>query len=487
MLIVGGPWLTVFMQVIERELEAMSGSELLDHLDLLHATQRRAEVAILQAAAQHAVLHNPDTLDPAVSKLSGRERARRFGGHGTPAVAEFAAAEFGARLGLSSYAGRELIADALDLMHRFPDLWARVQALEVKSSYARFVARRTRDLSLDQAMYVDGRVAESADGRITWSRFELLVEAAIKAADPVAAAEREAEAARRQFARTTRSTDHGIRGFYIRAQFAIIARLDATVTWFADALAALGDDSGVDERRVKAILILANPHQALDLMTAFAAWKDRPADPPIPDEDDAAPEPEPDHPADQEPTGDKPAIDWSTLLPTVVLYVHLYGGLDTDGVARVEGAGPVTESWIRRHLGPQARFRITPVLDLAGQAPVDAYEIPGRHRRAVQLITPADTFPFATSLSRSMDIDHTVPYDPRKPEGSGQSRVGNYGPMTKSHHRTKTHGNGQVQQPFPGIYLWRDPHGAHYLVDHTGTRRTNGPHTPKAPESRLVA
>ena len=32
-------------------------------------------------------------------------------------------------------------------------------------------------------------------------------------------------------------------------------------------------------------------------------------------------------------------------------------------------------------------------------------------------------------------------------------------------------GRWQVAQPFPGIYLWRDPHGAVYLVDHTGTRR----------------
>ena len=35
----------------------------------------------------------------------------------------------------------------------------------------------------------------------------------------------------------------------------------------------------------------------------------------------------------------------------------------------------------------------------------------------------------------------------------------------------KTHGGWQVRQPFPGIYVWRDPHGATYLVDHTGTRR----------------
>ncbi len=42
--------------------------------------------------------------------------------------------------------------------------------------------------------------------------------------------------------------------------------------------------------------------------------------------------------------------------------------------------------------------------------------------------------------------------------------------MTTFHHRVKTHGGWQVTQPLPGIYLWRDPHGQAYLVDHTGTR-----------------
>jgi hypothetical protein len=44
--------------------------------------------------------------------------------------------------------------------------------------------------------------------------------------------------------------------------------------------------------------------------------------------------------------------------------------------------------------------------------------------------------------------------------------------MTVYHHRLKTHGGWHVVQPFPGIYLWRDPtNTATYLVDHTGTRK----------------
>jgi hypothetical protein len=43
--------------------------------------------------------------------------------------------------------------------------------------------------------------------------------------------------------------------------------------------------------------------------------------------------------------------------------------------------------------------------------------------------------------------------------------------LTRRHHRIKTHSRWQVKQPFPGVLIWRSPHGRHYLVDQTGTRR----------------
>ncbi|MBA3266350.1 MAG: hypothetical protein H0T14_08285, partial [Nocardioidaceae bacterium] len=69
--------------------------------------------------------------------------------------------------------------------------------------------------------------------------------------------------------------------------------------------------------------------------------------------------------------------------------------------------------------------------------------------------------------------DHTDPYiHPVEDRGPpGQTRLGNLGPMTRFHHRIKTHGRWRVQQPFPGIFIWRSPHGSHYLVDNTGTQR----------------
>jgi len=205
-----------------RVIDEMSGSEPLDHVDALATKQRGCEAEILRAAVQHAVLNGCETLDPELTRLPGRERARRFGGVGTPEVAEFSAAELGARLRISSWSAHTLMADALDLVIRLPKLWDRVEALEVKASYARFVARRTRDLAIEQAAYVDSRVAESADARVPWSRFEELVEAAIKASDSAAACERERAAAERQFAEPTRSTEDGMRGFYVRATFPVI-------------------------------------------------------------------------------------------------------------------------------------------------------------------------------------------------------------------------------------------------------------------------
>ncbi len=418
------------------DLGDMSGAELLEHVDDLARTQRETEAKILLAARQHAILNDAETIDPWQARIPGGERARRLGGEGTPLVAEFSPATLAARLGLSSYAGRELVADALDLSIRLPRLWERVQALEVRAHYARFVARKTRDLTREQADYVDERVVEVADGRIPWARFETLVEAAIKASDPVAAAEAEEAAQRRQFADPTRSDEHGIRGFYIRGPFATIARFDAAVAFFADLLSRLGDDDPEDVRRVKAVLILSNPAAAVELMQSA---KD---------------------------------VDWSQFLPAVTVYVHLYGGAENTGIARVEGVGPLTEAWVREHLGRDAKFTIKPVFDVEGQAPVDAYEIPDRHRQAVHLMTPADTFPHSPSTSRSHQIDHTEAFvHGAAAEGAGQSRVGNYGPMTIRHHRIKTFGGWQVKQPFAGIYVWRDPYGAYYLVDHSGTRR----------------
>ena len=105
-------------------------------------------------------------------------------------------------------------------------------------------------------------------------------------------------------------------------------------------------------------------------------------------------------------------------------------------------------------------------------------ELPDRLREAVGLLAPSDVFPFAGAASQGLDVDHPLPYHPAgagRAERHRPTRLGNLGPLTRTHHRIKTHGAWTLRQPFPGIYLWRDPPGMLYLEDHTGTHPVGAP------------
>ena len=71
-----------------------------------------------------------------------------LGGDGTPGVAPFVAEELGAAMGISTQSAMSLMADALDLRHRLPRLWEKVEALEVAPYKTRRVADDTRSLPL---------------------------------------------------------------------------------------------------------------------------------------------------------------------------------------------------------------------------------------------------------------------------------------------------------------------------------------------------
>ncbi|MDQ4085293.1 MAG: 13E12 repeat family protein [Actinomycetota bacterium] len=483
----------------ERVRELDTAEEVLDAVECWHAERTQRDIGIFVAAARFADLHSVDARPGRGGRiLPGMERPVRLGGAGTPRVWEFAAAELAARLGKSPHAGRALVADALDVRHRLPRLWARVCAGEVPVGHARHAAQQTRELSAEAAGRVDATVATYADGRLGWSRFQTLVAGKVAEADPDRAAEAERRAAEDEFAKVGRCNDHGQKTLYVRTAAAAMIRIDATLTFYATILAALGDPDPEDRRRAKAVLILANPPQALQLLQAFATHRTRthdtdgdpsegePGEPRRPDP--VAASLEPFRPGDIGPDSRfSCGFDPTTLLPTVTLYLHLYARTDTGEigpVTRWEGEGPVTTEYVRDLLGPAASFTIKPVIDLNAMAPVDGYEIPDRLREAVHLRTPADCYPWAANTHRNQQqLDHSIPYVPPDHGGPpghagsdgsgppGQTGLHNLGPMTGLHHRIKTHGAWTVKQPYPGIYLWRDPHGHTYLVDHTGTRK----------------
>src|SRR4051812_2623192 len=90
------------------ELVELPEGEFLDELVAVGTRRREAELSELRMAYAWAVRHPRERLDPVESAKPGREQARQLGGPGTPWVGEFAAATFGARLGISPTAARAM-------------------------------------------------------------------------------------------------------------------------------------------------------------------------------------------------------------------------------------------------------------------------------------------------------------------------------------------------------------------------------------------
>ena len=125
-----------------------------------------AEVRRLQIAAHWADLHPGEAVP--VTRLPGTEHPVRLGGEGTPTAGDFAAAELGCVLRISDGSAARLIADALDLRHRLPLIWAAALAGQVPAHQARPFAAAIRHLSCEPAASVDRHIAPSLGG-VSWA------------------------------------------------------------------------------------------------------------------------------------------------------------------------------------------------------------------------------------------------------------------------------------------------------------------------------
>src|SRR3954468_15701353 len=489
----------------------------------------------LVLAAHWAALHDPHTVCRD-SGMPGGERAVRPGGDGTPQVAEFACAELGLVMGIGFIAASGLIRDALDLRHRHPRLWQALGQGKGRVWKARQVARMVHaaGLSGGQARFVDEATTPYLD-TLAWATFTRLVEARIIEADPAAAEARRVAAALERFVSTGRSSEFGLTTLIARANAGEVIYFVAMCDRIAQILALEGDPESADVRRSKALAILANPARALALLTRHATTEPHPRDPdrsPLGHDgqhhqDDQAHRDDRDDRDDQTVQADEsvradgadgaarsdqggqahqpedqprlPVLDPERLRPRAVLYVRISEeALRTGtGVAHCKGGvGPVTVQQVRDLLGHH-HVTVRPVLDLRGQVPVDAYEVPHPMREALRLARPSSVFPFSRTGTGSPDWDHTHPYlDPGRGGPPGQTRTGNLGPMIRFGHRVKTHGRGwRHRQPSPGVYLWRTPHGYWYRVDADGTHplgkhpdlSKHRPTPPSTPMERALA
>ncbi len=178
-------------------------------------------------------------------------------------------------------------ADALNVRHRHPQLWAALAEGRGRVWQARKVAQScaAAGLDLDQARWVDA-VTTPYVASLPWGRFESLVEAKIIEADPDAAEERAKAAAMARFVRTGQSSEYGIKTLIARANAGDVIFFQAMVDRIAQILLLQGDTDTADVRRSKAVGILASPLRALALLEWGARQATAASDGHGPDEDD---------------------------------------------------------------------------------------------------------------------------------------------------------------------------------------------------------
>ncbi len=234
----------------------------------LRSEANAAEAGVLAQAVAWAHLHQVDDPDLAATVLveHGKDTGIPIAGEGAPWVSQFAVAEFAAALGLPAGAGRTLVGHALELAHRLPKLWARVQDGSLAPWRARRVAEETLCLSPEAAAFVDRMVAPFAH-RTGVAQTQRLVEDAIARFMPEYAAERRDRANEQRYF----TIDHdqvsfaGTSRVHGELDLADALDLEDAVRAGAEQLKALGNDESLDVRRSLAVGMLARGQGAFEL------------------------------------------------------------------------------------------------------------------------------------------------------------------------------------------------------------------------------
>ena len=471
--------------MVQSPIDELDATSTLAALEAGVSRRRAAEVEDLLLVAHWAVLQGTDPrLDPrpvpGLPRPPGGDRLDQVGGEGTPKVRELSLCELGIARGVHTLAARAVTADTLDLVHRLPDTWSKVVDLECQPWLARKVASLTRHLSPEAVGLVDAAVA-AAIGSEAPSRVIAIAEAKIIEADPAAHAERIRGEQHRRHVSLTRTDEVGLRTVIARVTAGQAVWVDAMITRVAEILAVRPEYDGASADLLRSIAFgwLARP---ADLLTLLLESTDIPAA--VGDEPDTA--------TDQDEDGEPlepdeqvgpcravalPAdllealrtLDPVRLRPDAKLYVHLHeatlAGV-VSGVARVEDLGPHLLAQVRDLLA-HANVTTVPVIDIAQMVSVNAYDHPEGLKERIRLARPVDAFPHACRVSRKVDLDHPIPYDPGGPPGQTNSHTSQ--PLGRTGHRAKTH-LGYTCTPLPtGETVWQTPHGRHRLVDNHGT------------------
>jgi hypothetical protein len=244
----------------EMDVTKQSTAQLADLVVVTHKAHQAAGCRMLILAAAWADTHpkRDPKLNESGKPCPGGDRGRTFGADSNPEASEFCPIEFGALQATSTASAALLISDALDLRHRLPLIWHRVEAGEAAPSKARRVAQVTRQLSDQAASMVDRGIVEHM-ATLPWTRFLLVLSSLVIQAEPKAAEQRAQAAERDRFVRAAQANAAGLKLLIAQANAGDVLTFMAMENRIADILAADGDPDPVDVRRSKAIGILAQP------------------------------------------------------------------------------------------------------------------------------------------------------------------------------------------------------------------------------------
>ena len=364
-------------------------------------------------------------------------------------MAEFAPVDLAAALGITHDAGRQLIADALELAHRLPKLWRRVTAGEVPVWRARLIARETTDLSVKAALFADQLIA-ATPRRIGQVKAAQLVQEARLYFDPDRAIADEEEALTKRGVWLRHGDAPATTDITMTLDTPDALLFDQTVTRIAGDLKELGDSEDLDGRRARAVGILADPQYALDLLSGHEG---------------AAPT--------QRRGG---ATNLYVHLTTADLEAELN---ESTGAASIEKLGAATTQlladWLSRFAAAGTQITLRPVLDLNSDVAVDQHDPPRAMRETVVLRHATCVFPGCSRDSRRCDLDHITEYLPMEDGGPpGQTRPANLAPLCRAHHRVKTHTAWHYKRLDDGSYEWTAPTGHQYRVTPASRRTAPG-------------
>src|SRR5436190_20069142 len=250
-----------------------TAAEVIDDVRGARGAEHVAAVQQVRLAVEWALLHPcPEDDRPAhwgEAHLYD-ETVTPLAGEGAPLVAEFAPASLAAALGISLAAGRQLVADALELVFRLPRLWELVVAGVVPVWRARAISRETHDLSVEAVGCADRMITAVPDRIGQVDAVRLVQEARLYFDPDRAVAEEEHELARRGVWVKHRG-NHATTDVIMTLDTPDALLFDATVARIAHDLHALDDPEDLDHRPATAVGILADPQYALDLMSGHEA------------------------------------------------------------------------------------------------------------------------------------------------------------------------------------------------------------------------